>query len=225
MFRMDNFESSINNSDLTDYVSAQFNNFFPSKQKVKPEEISSSVVRAIERIQFNFQHINLPYYYREDKVVFNHFHGDHYCIFLCYLSEALFKAKKIEIASKAFSLNKLLHGIDAFYEIEFPDIFLVVHPIGTILGRAKYSNYMVFYQNVTIGTDLSGIYPTFKGKHILYSKSSIIGDCIISEGVNFGAGSFIMNTNIKSNKNIVGSYPSHRVLEDKKNIISNLFNI
>lgn len=225
MSSVEYFESSIDNTDFSEYISAQFNNFFPSKQEVIASDLFESITTSMDRIKFNFKHINLPYYCNNDKVVFNHFHGDHYCIFLCYLSEALFKENKIELASKTFSLNKILHGIDAFYEIEFPNIFLVVHPIGTILGRAKYSDYMVFYQNVTIGTDLSGIYPKFEGKNVLYSKASIIGDCKISEGVNFGANSFIINLNIEPNNNVVGSYPNHKILSDKKNIVSHLFKL
>ena len=49
-----------------------------------------------------------------------------------------------EVASKSFSLNKVLHGIDSFDEIGFPNVFLVVHSIETILSRTKYSDLMVF---------------------------------------------------------------------------------
>ena len=47
------------------------------------------------------------------------------------------------------------------HEVELPDIFLFSHPLGTILGRARYANYFLVYQHCTIGSNLDGIYPTF----------------------------------------------------------------
>ena len=37
-----------------------------------------------------------------------------------------------------------------------PDIFMVVHPLVTIVGKVDYKDYLVVYQNCTIGSS-SGI--------------------------------------------------------------------
>ena len=50
------------------------------------------------------------------------------------------RLSKEDLASKAYCLNKALHAIDVFYEVELPEIFFLEHPLGTVLGRAKYSN-------------------------------------------------------------------------------------
>ena len=38
---------------------------------------------------------------------------------------------------KLFLLNKALHGCDIYYEVALPSVFLLVHPLGTVLGRAS----------------------------------------------------------------------------------------
>ena len=42
------------------------------------------------------------------------------------------------LAAKVYALNKALHAIDVFYEVELPDLFCLQHPLGTMPGRARY---------------------------------------------------------------------------------------
>ena len=37
----------------------------------------------------------------------------------------------------------ILHGIDVFFTVDLPDIFLFCHPLCTVLGRAQYSDYFL----------------------------------------------------------------------------------
>lgn len=48
-----------------------------------------------------------------------------------------------------------MHSVDWYYEIELPDHFMVEHPVGSVLGRATYGDYMYIYQGVTIGGNIS----------------------------------------------------------------------
>ena len=43
-----------------------------------------------------------------------------------------------------------------------PDIFLLSHPVGTVLGRAKFEDFFVVHQRVTVGGDKDLNYPTFQ---------------------------------------------------------------
>ena len=126
-------------------------------------------------------------------------------------------------SAKLFGLNKALHGIDAFYSIELPKVFLFVHPIGTILGKAKYEDYLVVYQNVTIGSNMDLDYPTIGKSVALMAKSTVIGSCKINENVWLSANSMIQNTNIKSHSMVFGCYPNHIIKSSKRNVTNSFF--
>ncbi|MCF8341647.1 MAG: hypothetical protein K9I82_11770 [Chitinophagaceae bacterium] len=207
-------QSSLRRSDLVKYVTRQCNNFFYDTYEVNEEEFRDSVDDTLKRVEYCFSYINLPYYKKDSRPFFNHLNGDHYSIFLCYLSQYLYSQKGNEIlATKIFLLNKLLFGIDAFYKIQFPDIFLLVHPLGTVMGRAEYKNNLVIYQGVTIGATTEGIYPIFSENTILYSNSSIIGNCKLGANLVMGANSSIVNFSVEDNMTVVGSFPQNRIFK------------
>lgn len=165
-------------------------------------------------------------YYNDELDIQSFYHSDKYVIFLYYLSRVLFEEGKIKIATHVYYLNMILHAIDIFYEVEMPDIFLLTHPVGSVLGRGKYNNYFCAYQNCTIGSDIENgysYYPELGEGIIMYSGSKIIGKCVIGSNCIFGANSFILNTNIPDNSVVVGTYPSHKILKNKINIIKTMF--
>ena len=127
------------------------------------------------------------------------------------------------LLEKIYYLNKIMHSVDIFYSVMLPKIFCVAHPLGTILGHAKYSDYLYVYQNVTVGSTNDGIYPEF-GKFIaLSSNTSIIGDCKVGNNVLFGGNSFIINKHIPDNSLVLGHYPNNRVVENKTPVFERLF--
>jgi serine O-acetyltransferase len=208
---------------LVAYVTKQLNYFFPDEDIVTQDIINTIIFEAISRLEQCFQSINLPYYRKDDKPYFNHLHGDHYSSFLYLLSRQAYLSGIESVAAKIFLLNKALFGIDAFYTIQLPESFVFVHPIGTILGRATYSNFFVVYQGVTIGANADGVYPAFSEKTILFSNSSVIGDSKIGSDFIIGAKSSLINTFVPDNKVVVGNYPNHKILTNKSNQISNYF--
>lgn len=215
--------TSINKELLSKYIAIQLNNFFPDNLTVQAEHISKYIYDAFDRLEYCFKHINKPYYNNGD-LKFNHLHGDHYAMFLYLLSNTVWKVDKNEtLASKIFLLNKALHGVDAFYSIELPEIFLFIHPIGTVLGKAKYENYFAVYQGCTIGATENNKYPSFSEGLIMYSNSSVIGNCNIGRDVVFSANSLLINTQIENNKLILGSYPNNRIIKNKKRVIDRIF--
>lgn len=223
---MRNLTCSVSTSELAEYLAIQLNHFFPDKQIVNKNVIIDFVQESIEKIKICFSEISLPYYISEDgnSSYFNHLNGDHYSSFLYQFSRIAFLKNQVFLANKAFLLNKALFGIDVFYKTILPRNYVFIHPLGTVLGTgAVYSNYLVIYQGVTVGSTNEGIFPSFGEKTILYSNSSIIGDSTVGKNFILGANSSLINTNISSDKLVIGSYPNHKIINNEKGKISNYF--
>ena len=212
---------SLSLDQLTEYVDNQCMNLFPDKNPLN--NLSALIESSLTRLEFCFINIEKKYYNNDNNLVFNHLNSDHYSMFLYLLSNTAYKNNNINIAEKIFYLNKSLNGIDIFYTVELPSIFLFVHPVGTVIGNATFSDYIIFYQNVTIGSDQNSAYPSFGTGVIIYSGCSIIGDCTIDSNVIFSANTFIRNNNIESNSIVVGQYPDNKKKVLNKSVISNFF--
>ena len=218
--------STIDTSSLINYVTKQCNTFFPDSYEIRPKYLKDAVFMAVDRLYTCFSKIRAPYFSKDGSPFFNYLHGDHYSMFLYLLSNTVYKHAENEfLASKLFLLNKALFGIDAFYAVELPVVFLFVHPIGTVLGKANYDEFLVVYQGVTVGATTDLIYPSFSPSTILYSNSSIIGNCNVGSNFILGAKASILNTNIDNNRMVVGNFPSHRILENKSNLIHKYFKL
>jgi serine O-acetyltransferase len=143
--------------------------------------------------------------------------------FLWFLANSLSQIDSIVVAEKLSYLNKIMHGIDAWHNIHLPEVFLVVHPVGTVLGNADYENFLVVYQNVTVGANLENCYPKFKGPSILYSKASVIGNCTIGENVVLGANSLLIDQNLQKNSVYIGNPLQNRISLNSMNICESIF--
>ncbi len=176
----------------------------------------------IERVEFCFSAIQSKYFRLNDQIYFNHLNSDHYSMFLYFLANTLHKnGEDIKICEKIFYLNKVLHGIDVFYDIELPDIFLFCHPLGTVLGRAKYSNYFLVYQGCTIGAsrelgfNRDNEYPIL-GEHLgMYMGASILGKCRIGKNCKISSNSLIMDNDLPDNSIYVGTTNYHTIKTNK----------
>ena len=112
-------KTSISSIELTDYICRQINLFFPSGLKVKRNDLLTLTDSAISRLEFCFSRINMKYFNDGTQPIFNHLNGDQYSMFLYWMSFlANTDLERSEVASKIYLLNKALHGIDAFYEVE-----------------------------------------------------------------------------------------------------------
>ena len=216
---------SIPEVNLLNMVESQLNSHFPDQQQINRKILKLCFENAILRVRKCFDPIILKYYEQGNESYFNHLHGDHFACFLYFFSNEAYLVGDEILASKLFLLNKTLFGIDAFYAVKMPEHFLLVHPLGTILGNANYEDFLVVYQGVTIGSTTAGIYPVFSKSTILYSNSSIIGNCHIGTNVVLGANASLVNSNIPANKVVVGNYPNHSILENKNSLISSYFKL
>ncbi len=115
-----------------------------------------------------------------------------------------------------------MHGLDLFYSVAMPDIFMLVHPLGTILGNATYSDYLVVYQNVTVGA-VTTVYPKFGEGTILYSRAGVIGACESGNNVVFAANAFVIDQKIPKDTIVVGQYPAHRLVANREAVRARCF--
>ncbi|MFH2091017.1 MAG: serine acetyltransferase [Pseudomonadota bacterium] len=190
------FIKSLSTEALCVYVAKQMDHFFPDKQ-INPAQVNLHVKKALKRTEYCFSNINVKYYTNGTDVFFNHLNADHYVVFLSYLANTVWKdTADVALSSKIYYLNKSLHAFNLFYEIDLPDIFLLVHPFGTVLGRGRYKDYLVVYQRVSIGADKDDIYPVLGKGVVLYGGSALIGDCNIGNNCLVSAGTIVMGETI-----------------------------
>ena len=196
--------------ELSNYIERLTRLHFPDENAfdLKP----SCIDKALSRIEYCHSHIKLKYFKDENGPIFDHLHGDHMAAFLWFLSNTVYLDNPDnKTAFKLSYLNKILHGLDLYCTVSMPDVFLLVHPVGTVLGNASYGDFLVVYQGCTIGSN--GLeYPKIGRHNIFYSNSSLIGASSTGRNVVFGANSSIINTSIVSDSLVVGSYPSNRII-------------
>lgn len=150
----------------------------------------------------------------EDKLVeisIRPFYSLEYTCFLYWISREFYLANNNEIASYLYYLNKSLNCVELFYEVELPQIWWCEHPLGTIMGKAKYGDYFFFYQGCTVGgnfkRDGSSIYPII-GNHVkMLSNSKVIGNSRIGNNVIISAGTYIKDQDVPNGVIVFGNSP------------------
>lgn len=194
--------------ELYEYVLRLVNNYLPEKTFINYGKLNEFKY-SLDRVEKCFTRIHRKYYYQNNEAMFDHMNGDHMAALLYFFSNSVWRnSGEIDLPTKLSYLNKIMHGLDLYYFIEMPDIFYLVHPVGTVLGNAKYNDYLVVYQNVTVGTS-TNIYPNFGSGVILYSKTSVIGNCDVGCNVVVSANTLIMDTSIPDWTIVTGQYPNN----------------
>lgn len=214
---MTTYIKSLNNDELAGYITRQLNQFFPDNDVISQKEIERYINGVEEIAKKCFEGIPKKYFNENGTIHFNHLQSDQYAMYLYMLGRYIYETSgEIAIPTKLYYLNKALHSVDIYFRTELPTVFLFVHPLGSILGRAKFADYFVMYQNCTVGCLNEGIFPEFKGKVILYANSSVLGNSKIGDNVCIAAGTSVINTDIPSNSIVLGEYPNYIIKENKK---------
>lgn len=197
--------SSLHPAGLAAYAAAQVNAMFPDPQPVSAGELAAAVQGALARLEHCFSHIDNKYFFDGEQAVFNHLHGDQYAMWLYLLANELYRqGGSAATCSKLFLLNKALHGVDAFYEVELPSVFLLVHPMGTVLGRGTYSDFFVAYQRCGVGSN-NDIYPTF-GTHVtLRPGAAVLGACLIGDYCQIATESLVLDRDLPDHTLYIGN--------------------
>lgn len=134
-------------------------------------------------------------------------------IFLYYLSHEIYvNTQNSILCAKIYYLNKIMNSVDLFYAIELPQKFGAEHPLGSVMGRAKYSEGFFFYQGCTVGGTVgknAEIYYPVLGENVqMFANSSILGRCEVGDNVKIGAGALVKNEDIPSDSIVFGQSPN-----------------
>lgn len=158
--------------------------------------------------------------------VFDPLHSTQYCQFLYYLANTIWAAEGASpLCTKLFVLNKMLNGIDLFYEIKMPEVFFIGHSVGIVLAKASYENYLVLYQNSTVGKN-HGVAPVIESGVIMYPNTAIIGRCHVRSGTVISQGVGVVNQDTPGNCLVFCDFgKSLKFKQNKRNILEDIFRI
>lgn len=210
---------SLDKARLVDYVRRQLDVFFPDGES--SQAIEGHIDEALDRVEKCFSSIYIRYFWADSQtVLFNHLNSDQYSMFLYVLSNTVFRNQgPTRLCEKAFCLNKMMHGIDVYYEVELPEIFCFHHAVGTVLGRARYSDYLLVYHNCTIGAARElgagkNEYPIL-GKYLAaYKGAAILGKSRIADNCKIAAHSLILDQDLVANRIYIGVPRDHITKEN-----------
>lgn len=179
---------SLPRAQLTSYVTEQVNNIFPDPYKISERDLTAGTETALDRIEYCFGFAKKNRYFSKNHARFDHLYSDQYIIFLWMLSNSLYKQGSNEnILNKIYYLNKTLHSFDCIYNNSLPDIFMIIHGVGTVLGNARYSNFFVAYQGCTVGQN-HGKYPEIGLGVGLGAGASVLGETELGNHVSLSSG-------------------------------------
>jgi serine O-acetyltransferase len=169
---------------LVAYVTAQCAAIVPDGREAAFRRAAEAHIdEALARLH---RCINACAPWRPDE--FNVLQSSQHTIFLYYLANTIWRRSgDTAAATRLFLMNKALNGIDLFYEIAMPEVFYIGHSVGIVLAKATYGNYLVLYQNSTVGRHKDQI-PVIGDRVVLYPNTAVIGrsvvedDCVVSQG-------------------------------------------
>lgn len=201
--------SSLGLPQLAHYVRRQLEGRFPDGAPLAADQLEGATARALDATARCFREIALPGYTRAPgEAALSHLHGDRYATFLACLARELHAAREPDLAARVYLLNKALHGLDLFYEVVLPEVFLLVHPVGSVVGRAQLGNFLCLYQNCSIGgspRDGRLEYPVLGDGVLLYAKSAILGASRVGSRVVLAAGSLVVNATVPDGALVAGA--------------------
>lgn len=215
------FETSLTPEELTGYLGRLCAHLAPDGRDDAPAQRHVDI--ALERLERCFAGIHRKYYTVDGSSRFDHLNGDHLAAFLYLVSNTVWTdSGDTATAAKLFGANKALHGLDLFYAVRMPEVFLLAHPVGSVIGNAEYGDELFVTQNCTIG-NVDGVYPRFGRGVALYAGATVIGDTVVGDDVVFAARSFVVDATIPAHSLVVGSHPDHRILDNPTSVHQRVF--
>ena len=187
--------------ELVQYIHAQIKAVVPD---LRPSEdfalIDSHLDQALERLAICSRKI---IQWAPDE--FDPLLSSQHSSFLYLLANTIWKKDaSTETATKLFLVNKALHGIELFFKIELPPIFLLVHTGGIVLSNTSYGNYFTIFQNSTVGR-FGEDRPTIGAGVVMFPNTSIIGRCAIGDRTVVSQGTNVVNRDSPGHVTIFGA--------------------
>ena len=186
----------------------QLSNFWTVTSDEK-ELLEKYIKVATDRSRHCIQNVNNKHFNGE----INPLHSGQWCIFLYFLSNTLSSESHKELADKVYYLNKVMHSVDIYHEVNLPSVFFLEHPVGSVFGRAKYGEKFFAMQNCTVGGNVNKLsgqidYPTIGNNVKMYSGSKIIGKAVIGDNVTIAANTYIKDAEIPDGATVFGQSPN-----------------
>lgn len=177
--------------------------------------IHKAIPNVMKKIELCFKKLPSSRFYKDDEVQFSPQFSIHWMLFLYRLANEIYSTRKgnetPKEADEVYYLNKIMHSNDWFYAVDLPVHFLCEHPLGSVLGRAKYGDYFCVYQGTTVGGNWSnGVidYPSIGENVILYANATVLGNSHIGNNVIVSADSYIINDEVPDNALVFGKSPN-----------------
>ncbi|MBK8008148.1 MAG: transferase [Rhizobiales bacterium] len=170
--------------------------------------VQSSLPDVYARLEGQFARIRNKYFSADGGPVLRVANNAQYTIVLYHLSRAAFVAGDREKADRIYSLLRIVSGVDLYYEVELPNLWFCDHPLGTVVGRAKFDRgaSLVFSQNCNIGNNKQ-TYPEIKGNLYMYPNSSLLGEVRVEGNVVLGNGACVIDEGVLKDCMVFGRSP------------------
>ena len=177
---------------LLAYLTAQCASVVPDGREGEfRKAVDAHLDEALERMHVC---INACAPWRPDQ--FNVLQSSQHTIFLYFLGNTIWRRSgDAAAATRLFLMNKAFNGIDLFYEIAMPEVFYIGHSVGIVLAKATYGNFLVLYQNSTIGRHKDQI-PVIGERVVVYPNSAIIGRSVVGDGAVISQGTSVLNKRV-----------------------------
>nr|WP_325185736.1 hypothetical protein [uncultured Oscillibacter sp.] len=203
-------------NELQCYVAKQLEHYYPDQYAMRGDDVDQAFSAALERLEYSFSRTTLRGYSNgRGTASFSHLHSDQYSQFLYYFANSLWTLSQNKpICDKLIGLNKALNGCFFSYKCKLPDVFLLAHPVGSIIGNAGYSDFLVISQNVTINTGTEqgpDCLPKLGKGLFLGAGAKIIGQEPIGDRVSIGVDAVVYNQAIPDDK-VVERTPSGEIV-------------
>jgi len=153
--------------------------------------VDAHLDEALERLH---RCINACAPWRPDE--FNVLQSSQHTIYLYYLANTIWRRSgDTEAPTRLFLMNKAFNGIDLFYEIGMPEVFYIGHSVGIVLAKATYGNFLVLYQNVTVGRHKDQV-PVIGDRVVLYPGSAVAAGSVVEDDVVVSQGVRVINKRV-----------------------------
>jgi serine O-acetyltransferase len=108
------------------------------------------------------------------------------------------------------------------YDCPLPDVFAVIHGVGTVLGKAEYHDFLCVWQGCSVGAN-GYSYPSLGRGVGLGAGSQVIGSCNIGSMVSIGAGTTVVNKNIEDGITVFRNDDGQLVKRTGESLASRVF--
>lgn len=206
--------------ELFDDIRAQLNHFFPDGQDLRWEQGEAAFYLALDRMEYSFSRTSIRGYTDGcGNAMFSHLHSDQYSQFLYYFANSMWNlTENRPVCDKLILLNKALNGCFFSYKCRLPDVFVLNHPVGSIIGNAGYSDFLVISQNVTINTGVEESpdpLPRLGKGLFLGAGAKIIGREPIGDRVSVGVDAVVYDQAIPDDRVVVRSPGGEILVRDR----------